>query len=553
MPTPSLYPGARVALHADGRHPGTVRFLGPVAHPGAPPGDHAYLGVDWDDPARGKHSGEVGGRRYFAVGREGAGSLVRVPEQGGEGGKWVTGKGKWLTTGVPLAEAVREKYAGAAEVDPGEWGGKKVEVVGWGKLERRLARLGALREVSVSGMDVRGCRDAGELEDVRGLREVRALDVSRCLFASLQEIGEAVAAMGAVEELRAGGNRLVELVPDEIAFAVGDRAPQTAAEDGLSNEPTVSPPPPLPFLTIRTLALTALVVAPSWPRIYALLEQFPNLLSLALGWNSLPDPTSPPAGLTHSLRELSLEHNALTALPAALSAAFPDLERLNLANNLVADASSAPGSFPALRALNLSHNLLPTLRALHPLNALPATDIRLSGNPCLASVPADDVLPQLAARLARAEKVNGAQVVRREAEVWYASRAWEERCAWASKAAGEGGWSRAKEEGWWDSEHPRFAEVVREHGLPYEMFSPPAREKAAKGTLAAGMLDVTLRVHRGGRTREVARKVPRGMDAGMLARMAGGRRAEVKGSEIEGGREVAWYLEEGGVVDVYTD
>lgn len=50
--------GQRVSL--DHTHRGTIRFVGPV-----PPTQGIWLGVEWDDVGRGKHSGEKDGVQYF--------------------------------------------------------------------------------------------------------------------------------------------------------------------------------------------------------------------------------------------------------------------------------------------------------------------------------------------------------------------------------------------------------------------------------------------------------------------------------------------------------
>lgn len=51
-------PAARISY---GGHVGTVRFCGPV-----PPAPGLWLGIEWDDPARGRHDGCKDGARYFA-------------------------------------------------------------------------------------------------------------------------------------------------------------------------------------------------------------------------------------------------------------------------------------------------------------------------------------------------------------------------------------------------------------------------------------------------------------------------------------------------------
>jgi tubulin-specific chaperone E len=53
--------GERVRV--DG-HTATVRFVGPVPQTAA--GSDVWLGVEWDDPQRGRHDGSKDGIRYFA-------------------------------------------------------------------------------------------------------------------------------------------------------------------------------------------------------------------------------------------------------------------------------------------------------------------------------------------------------------------------------------------------------------------------------------------------------------------------------------------------------
>ena len=50
-------PGARLSLH---NYRGTVKFVGHVERTKG-----IWLGVDWDNPQRGKHNGEKDGVKYF--------------------------------------------------------------------------------------------------------------------------------------------------------------------------------------------------------------------------------------------------------------------------------------------------------------------------------------------------------------------------------------------------------------------------------------------------------------------------------------------------------
>jgi dynactin complex subunit len=50
--------GARIALNS---HIGIVRFVGQVDNTTG-----TWIGVEWDDPTRGKHDGYKNGKRYFS-------------------------------------------------------------------------------------------------------------------------------------------------------------------------------------------------------------------------------------------------------------------------------------------------------------------------------------------------------------------------------------------------------------------------------------------------------------------------------------------------------
>jgi len=41
---------------------GTIRFIGPIEDLA---NDNVRLGIEWDNPARGKHDGQYKGKRYF--------------------------------------------------------------------------------------------------------------------------------------------------------------------------------------------------------------------------------------------------------------------------------------------------------------------------------------------------------------------------------------------------------------------------------------------------------------------------------------------------------
>ncbi|KAE9556513.1 hypothetical protein FO519_000207 [Halicephalobus sp. NKZ332] len=64
------YVGERVDVNG---HKGRVMYYGPIE--GKP---DLYLGIDWEDPERGKHDGTVNGIRYFQASKPTSGSFVAL-------------------------------------------------------------------------------------------------------------------------------------------------------------------------------------------------------------------------------------------------------------------------------------------------------------------------------------------------------------------------------------------------------------------------------------------------------------------------------------------
>ena len=89
---------------------GTIRYSGPLLHnPGGKPvtQTHTWLGIEWDNPGRGKHNGTVEGVQYFLC--------LNPPSR--QGGMLINQdypaslmRSDALNRGIPFAEALFDKY-----------------------------------------------------------------------------------------------------------------------------------------------------------------------------------------------------------------------------------------------------------------------------------------------------------------------------------------------------------------------------------------------------------------------------------------------------------
>lgn len=176
----------------------TVRYVGPVAST-----QKEWLGVEWDDPTRGKHGGEHQGVKYFSC-KDFASSqpkksvLMLMQIIGRSSSKTAASfvrPSRATDPAQSFIEAVHQKYASGiterrnisiAESQI-EISGKIVQEVGFDKIRQQLAQLHELKIVIVDGMRVALARtDDRRIQEV--CPRIVELDLSRNLFEYCDEI-----------------------------------------------------------------------------------------------------------------------------------------------------------------------------------------------------------------------------------------------------------------------------------------------------------------------------------------------------------------------------
>ncbi|RPA75402.1 hypothetical protein BJ508DRAFT_380083 [Ascobolus immersus RN42] len=331
----------------------TIRYIGPVEGTAG-----TWLGVEWDDPTRGKHSGEHGGHQYFSVRIPGSGSFIRP-----------TRKPDPRTT---FLEAVKSKYAPEAKEDKGEpkpvvFGTKIAEEIGFTKAARQFAELGKLSIVVVDGMGIEGGDKIESPEEIeRTIGNVRELDLSRNLFSSIEDVARICIALKGLRILKLNGLRFSDLfVPVDLRPA---------------------------FTNLTELQLSYTLLTPT--ELEHLLSYFPALQTLHLKHNHLTTVPHPP----HPLLHLDLTHNGLTI--SSLSPLAPGPGTLIISANDI--STLEPPCDPPLSnttTLTLTHNILPKPAALDPLPlSFPNLhSLRVTHNPLFPSPPpsALETTPQL--------------------------------------------------------------------------------------------------------------------------------------------------------------
>mmetsp|Transcript_22754 Transcript_22754/g.74074 ORF Transcript_22754/g.74074 Transcript_22754/m.74074 type:complete len:541 (-) Transcript_22754:239-1861(-) len=475
--------GARVVSVSDGAQ-GWARFTGAVADESG-----VWVGVEWDDPARGKHDGTLRGTRYFECASATSGSFVRAPK---------------LRVGVDYATAVRRKYAGD---DDDEENGNGTAVEG----EQAQESGGAYVE-SASGrrVEVELC---GKDQAIAKLKELAAsrdrVYLPNALVATAGDPGSVSGATPRATELDLTG----ALIPDwsEVA-AFGRELPALRMLNLSQTRARFHPAPePSAFAALETLILNGCAL--EWEQVEAVSASAPELKELSLSDAGLKDlgRTGSHCTCLSKCEALNLEGNALGEWSAvARLAQLPRLARLHLNRNGLTSVSApaAEGEFASLRVLLLADNAVEGWPSVDALDCFPALEeTRLTGNPVAAG---PQTRHEIVARVGRLTQLNGSVIgraERRDAEIRYLRRALAE----AQATTGGGDNTAAQAAG---APHPRLADLRAEHGE----LAVGAAGAGGPGKLADELMKLTLTcvAPSAGERMPVEKKLPRTLTVAKL-------------------------------------
>uniref|UniRef100_A0A6I8Q1G9 Tubulin-specific chaperone E n=1 Tax=Xenopus tropicalis TaxID=8364 RepID=A0A6I8Q1G9_XENTR len=161
---PSDANGRRIIC--DGEY-ATVHYTGNV-----PPTPGLWLGVEWDNPLRGKHSGTHEGTKYFTCSHPTGGSFIRL---------------KKANFGVDFLTALRKRYGLKTEQNEELVIGKKtVELVGFESIQEEQRHLNKLRDVSLREYAVSNAGEKGQI--CHSCPNIITADLSKNLFSSWESV-----------------------------------------------------------------------------------------------------------------------------------------------------------------------------------------------------------------------------------------------------------------------------------------------------------------------------------------------------------------------------
>ncbi|KAJ4380494.1 hypothetical protein N0V86_003849 [Didymella sp. IMI 355093] len=386
-----IYTGKRLSF--DGQLC-TVRFRGAVE---GTKGE--WLGVEWDDPTRGKHSGQHQGHRYFEClsTHATAGSFIRptrkpdAPRSFVEALKAKYADDDFEDPSVQVVFVTKEGDNAQIRKDPAtrlnqpiRFNGKVAEEVGFDKIRKRLAQLEELKYVILDGLrmwrpEVRQiARSNGELEWPQGHVDIKdacpktyELDLSRNLFEDWREIAAICEQLDRLRSLRVDGTRFrdTSLTPVEL-----ERCHRI-------------------FANITTLKLEDDLLA--WKDLVTITHQFAALTTFSASSNFYSSLTS--HVLNPTITDLTLEENLFPSLSSLEPVTkMPNLQRLVLKSNKISEIGDPAPVFPAtLQEIDLSFNEITSWAFIEQLeHVFPGlTSLRVSHNPLYEALQSPDGRP----------------------------------------------------------------------------------------------------------------------------------------------------------------
>ncbi|XP_025190549.1 tubulin-specific chaperone E isoform X1 [Melanaphis sacchari] len=414
----SVRVGRKVSV---GAYTGFARYVGPI--PGT---EDIWVGVEWDDPNRGKHDGIHDGIRYFKTLHPNGASFVRLE--------------KVIPNSISFITAFRSKYG--QDFDDNvhqeimalmkQSKMASFELVGMQKIQKKQACFDKLIDVSLSH---HGITDAGEPDEIQDCcPNIENLELCNNCFTDWETVSEIT-------------RQLKHLTTLNLSFNTID----------LPKE--INPHFKECFKCLKKIILGKLNY--SWHEIMTLSEAFPVLEMLEVPDNNI-DRLERPSVAMENILYLNLENNSLSWQEINKLRFLPKLECLNVNRNGIKDIQIVPSSFPSLKFLMISDNDLLYFESLCELNKLPTLcSLRIQNNPLLKGMSVSNYTLQIIARIANLTMLNGTMITLKERQnnerdflkdldmIWHRQlKSAEERAEFLTK-------------------HPRYMELIAKYGSDY--------------------------------------------------------------------------------------
>uniref|UniRef100_A0A2C9LD34 Tubulin-specific chaperone E n=1 Tax=Biomphalaria glabrata TaxID=6526 RepID=A0A2C9LD34_BIOGL len=415
-------------------HRACIRFIGEV-----PPTKGLWLGVEWDDPTRGKHNGSHEGVVYFHTSHPTSGSFVRP---------------KKVKGGVTIVHALQERYG----LKKDEYAGiqkeelfvldqnfKKtnVEMVGAKKVNLQQSQFNKLKKVSVYDMKVYAGGPEGELGHL--CPSITDLDLTANLISSWERVAEMTKQLPYLRDLTVSENRLV-----------------------LPNEPTALC---TSFSKLKNATMNQMNL--SWKEILRCCSMFVLLEELHVSYNNLVQLSDSTHILKH-LKNLDLMTNKIADWEEVLKLGnLPMLETLVISENQIrsihfpdCSPTEKTSYFKKLKILIIKSNFITEWSSINELNKLlHLEELEVADNPILRTFTYDTVRQLFVAKIGSLKLISRTPISfeeRKGAEIDYLKRFGTE---W-KLAGGNSDKLKNNPNNEFITNHPRYQIIADKWGAP---------------------------------------------------------------------------------------
>ncbi|KAL6690385.1 hypothetical protein J3F84DRAFT_389169 [Trichoderma pleuroticola] len=391
----------------------TVRFVGGVAGTTG-----SWLGVEWDDAARGKHDGSHKGTRYFTCKSKSptAASFIRPTRPADAPQSFLAALNERYVMDAPGAVKGKSKIEIVIS-------GKVAQEMGFDKIWQRQSRLRETKIVILDSLRVAVARTEGDVTEegiaatiAETAPKIVELDLSRNLFERFGPVLDICRDLKDLQKLSINGNRFLDILTDDAL---------NGAESVLGG--------------VIELQLGETLM--SWQESCLVASKCPSLNTLLVGSNQLSTlPTIVQDSLPSTLTSINLEYNDFTSLSDIASlATLNNLRHLQLKGNNISaiTSSSSPNDVvfpPSVQYVDLSYNKIDSWEFVDKLPAVfpGMIGLRITHNPIYYSMDADSNAQSsdesfmfTVARIAQLKTLNFTHITttdRTNAEMFYLSR-----------------------------------------------------------------------------------------------------------------------------------
>ena len=397
---------------------GTIKYIGQVDDTKG-----SWIGVDWDDPKRGKHDGSHNGTKYFKTQSPTSGSFVREAK---------------ISPGVTFEAAVEDRYGSSAEADPElienirrDINAPFLQLVGFDKVNETQSNFSKLKTISVRD---KGVYKAGD--DLQSY-SVTILDIAENLFGSWNTISAMCKQFKRLRNLNVSKNQLSleDIHEEDMKLAFSD---------------------------LQTLYMGRMKY--DWSQCHKILGFMENLQCLQVYENEIQE--IPIAHHAQNLVELNLTGNPLKTWENVMSiSTLPKLQRLSINKCELENIELYPeqSGFKMLKSLQICENKLNKWQSIFSLDFLPALqDLKYKDNPITDSESSTTSRQIVIASISNLKVANGTEIEKVErfgAEVDFLKK--------YGLAFLEG--SKDEEKlAKFHKDHPRYQALVKRFGAPEE-------------------------------------------------------------------------------------